>query len=67
MLDSCKRLERSGFRVTYLTPDARGMVSPDDVKLFHYVESAEEAWSWLEREYGFNQPETRTGDLALDI
>lgn len=44
-----------------------GMISPDDVHLFHYVESAEEAWSWLEREYGFNQPETRTGDLALDI
>ena len=44
-----------------------GMIGADDVKLFHYVESAEEAWSWLEREYGFNQPETRTGDLALDI
>jgi len=44
-----------------------GMISPGDVNLFHYVESAEEAWSWLEREYGFNQPETRTGDLALDI
>ena len=44
-----------------------GMISPDDVNLFHYVESAEEAWAWLEREYGFDQPETRTGDLALDI
>ncbi len=44
-----------------------GMIGADDVKLFHYVESAEEAWSWLEREYGFQQPETRTGDLALDI
>jgi len=44
-----------------------GMIGADDLKLFHYVESAEEAWSWLEREYGFHQPETRTGDLALDI
>jgi uncharacterized protein (TIGR00730 family) len=44
-----------------------GMISPGDVNLFHYVESAEEAWTWLEREYGFNQPETCTGDLALDI
>ena len=44
-----------------------GMIGADDVKLFRYVESAEEAWSWLEREYGFQQPETRTGDLALDL
>ena len=32
VLDTCKRLERSGFRVTYLDPDPRGLVSPDDVK-----------------------------------
>jgi uncharacterized protein (TIGR00730 family) len=44
-----------------------GMISPGDVDLFHYVESAEEAWALLEREYGMNQAETRTGDLALDI
>ena len=44
-----------------------GMISPGDVELFHYVESAEEAWAHLEREYGFDQPITQTGDLALDI
>jgi hypothetical protein len=44
-----------------------GMISPGDLQLFHYVESAEQAWGLLEREYGFNQPATRTGDLALDI
>jgi uncharacterized protein (TIGR00730 family) len=43
-----------------------GMISPGDVELFHYVESAEEAWALLEREYGINHLETRTGDLALD-
>ncbi len=43
-----------------------GMISPGDVSLFHYVESAEEAWTLLEREYGINHLETRTGDLALD-
>jgi cysteine desulfurase len=32
VLDTCKRLERSGFRITYLTPAQDGRVSPDDVK-----------------------------------
>jgi cysteine desulfurase len=32
VLDTCKRLERTGLRVTYLDPDPRGLVSPDDVK-----------------------------------
>jgi uncharacterized protein (TIGR00730 family) len=44
-----------------------GMISPGDVELFHYVESAEEAWALLEREYGFDLPATQTGDLAVDI
>ncbi len=44
-----------------------GMINPGDVDLFHYVESAEEAWTLLEREYGINHLETRAGDLALDI
>ena len=44
-----------------------GMINPGDVDLFHYVESAEEAWTLLEREYGINHLETRTGDLALDV
>ena len=44
-----------------------GMIAPGDLKLFHYVESAEEAWSLLESEYGFGAPATETGDLAVDI
>lgn len=44
-----------------------GMINPEDVRLFHYVESAEEAWALLEREYGFDAPVTQTGDLAVDI
>ncbi|MDQ6639173.1 MAG: TIGR00730 family Rossman fold protein, partial [Pseudomonadota bacterium] len=39
------------------------MIAPDDVKLFHFVETAEEAWALLVSEYGYDQP----GELALDI
>ena len=44
-----------------------GMINPDDVHLFHFVETAEEAWAQLEAEYGFDLPETQTGDFAVDI
>ena len=44
-----------------------GMISPHDVELFHFVESADEAWDVIAAEYGFDLPATQTGDLALDI
>ncbi len=44
-----------------------GMISPEDLRLFHFVESAEEAWSHLESEYGFDLPQTQTGEFAVDI
>jgi hypothetical protein len=44
-----------------------GMISPGDVNLFQFVETAEEAWALLAAEYGYDLPETTTGDLALDI
>ena len=31
VLDSCQQLEREGFSVTYLSPDSRGMISPEQV------------------------------------
>jgi hypothetical protein len=44
-----------------------GMISPGDVDLFRFVETAEEAWSELEAAYGFDLPDTTTGDFAIDI
>ena len=41
-----------------------GMISPGDVNLFHFVESAEDAWRCLADHYGFDLPETRTGEFA---
>jgi uncharacterized protein (TIGR00730 family) len=39
-----------------------GMISPDDLKLFRFVETAEEAWDVLDAEYGF---ELRDPDKSL--
>ncbi len=44
-----------------------GMIGANDVHLFHFVETAEEAWAQLEAEYGFDLPATQTGDFAVDI
>ncbi len=42
-----------------------GMISPDDLKLFTIVDSADEAWAILSQEFGFDT--VAEGDLALDI
>src|SRR5580765_60058 len=44
-----------------------GMISPGDVHLFHFVETAEEAWAVLAQEYGFDLPDTTTGEFAVDV
>ncbi len=44
-----------------------GMISQRDLGLFHFVETAEEAWAFLADHYGFDLPETTTGEFALDI
>jgi hypothetical protein len=44
-----------------------GMVSPGDLGLFHFVETAEEAWEKLSEHYGFDLPQTTTGAFAEDF
>jgi hypothetical protein len=44
-----------------------GMISPGDLGLFHFVETAEEAWARLAEYYGFDAPQTETGEFADDI
>jgi predicted Rossmann-fold nucleotide-binding protein len=44
-----------------------GMISPDDIHLFNFVETAEEAWALLDVEYGFEAGDTQTGEYASDI
>jgi len=43
------------------------MIAPEDTRLFHFVETAEEAWALLAAEYGYDLPNTEGGELALDI
>jgi uncharacterized protein (TIGR00730 family) len=44
-----------------------GMISPADLHLFQYVETAEEAWAALAEHYGFDLPTTETGEFADHI
>jgi uncharacterized protein (TIGR00730 family) len=44
-----------------------GMISANDLGLFHYVETAEDAWSRLAEHYGFDATPTETGLFADDI
>ena len=44
-----------------------GMISPGDVNLFRFVETAEEAWEQLSAHYGFDLPDTTTGAFAEDM
>ncbi len=44
-----------------------GMIAADDLKLFHLVETAEEAWAVLESALGLDTPETMTGEFADDV
>jgi uncharacterized protein (TIGR00730 family) len=44
-----------------------GMIGANDVHLFQYVETAEEAWDHLAAHYGFNDPQDWVGRHAEDM
>ena len=44
-----------------------GMIAAQDLQLFHVVETAEEAWGVLVREFGLDLAPTTTGEFADDI
>jgi uncharacterized protein (TIGR00730 family) len=44
-----------------------GMIAAHDLKLFHLVETAEEAWAVLESELGLDEPQTEAGEFADDV
>jgi uncharacterized protein (TIGR00730 family) len=44
-----------------------GMISPEDINLFHFVETAEEAWELLVSEYGFDQPANDGTGVVEDV
>jgi uncharacterized protein (TIGR00730 family) len=44
-----------------------GMISPMDLELFRFVETAEEAWSVLEAHYGFTLRDDAKGDYATEV
>jgi uncharacterized protein (TIGR00730 family) len=44
-----------------------GMISPMDLQLFRFVETAQEAWDVLEAHYGFSLREDAKGDYASEL
>jgi uncharacterized protein (TIGR00730 family) len=44
-----------------------GMIAAGDLKLFHLVETGEEAWEILESALGLDAPATTTGEFADDV
>ena len=44
-----------------------GMIAATDLELFHFVDSAEEAWQILVQAFALEAPTTETGEFAVDI
>ncbi len=66
VLDSCKRLEREGFEVTYLPVDKDGLVDPEDVKRAITDRTILITIMYANNEIGTIQPLVEIGRIAKE-
>lgn len=64
VLDPCKQLEREGFTVTYLAPNANGSITPDAVEAWLRPDTALVSIMHVNNETGVIQDIRAIGDLC---
>src|SRR5216684_2917535 len=66
VLDTCKRLERQGFEVTYLEVDKQGRVSPEQVRNAITDKTILVSIMWANNEIGTVQPIAEIGAVVKE-
>jgi cysteine desulfurase len=66
VLDPCKRLEREGFTVTYLTPDRQGRIDPEIVRAALRPDTVLVSIMYVNNEIGVMQDIGAIGALCRD-
>ena len=66
VLDPCKRLEREGFAVTYLTPDRQGRIDPEIVRAALRPDTVLVSIMYVNNEIGVMQDIGAIGALCRD-
>ena len=66
VLDTCKRLEKQGFRVTYLDVDREGRVDPDDVEKAIAADTILVSIMLANNEVGTVQPLAEIGKITRE-
>ena len=66
VLDPCKRLEREGFTVTYLTPDRQGRIDPEIVRAALRPDTVLVSIMYVNNEIGVMQDVGAIGVLCRD-
>lgn len=66
VLDPCKRLEREGFTVTYLTPDRQGRIEPEIVRAALRPDTVLVSIMYVNNEIGVMQDIGAIGALCRD-
>jgi cysteine desulfurase len=66
VLDSCKRLERQGYEVTYLAVDKEGLVDPEDVRKAITPKTILVSIMFANNEIGTVQPVEKIGAICRE-